>query len=766
MKLVIYFSLVFSAFTLSAQDMLLPLNSNAALQVKEKNAKRPNAARHNVQGKYIIEAASKQLPFVDDFSTVRQRTFAFPENYVYDSILNASGPCLDANLITSITGRFHTQPSFDYTYNLSTNQIDSTPKTPILFKYFASTGTKCLDVVTYTYQLFPEYYTYNFNTTTGVKIDSQLVVNDTINPDTLVDYAPVLYRAILDTNWRWMDNYAFINNTLPVFPPTIGVATLDGLNEYGRPYDPFIQPSSYGTADYLTSVPLNLSSFTENDSIYLSFFYQPMGLGDYPDKPDSLVVEFKNEYTDQWDVIWERNGYNSIPTDTNLQFKQVLLAMPSKQIPITNYFYDGFQFRFRNKASLTGNNDHWHIDYVRLDKNRSMSDTLIDDIAFVSPMPSILKNYYTMPSLQFVGSSDLTDTMNMYVRNLNYYNNTAPATNFQGLGNETFPGSSSIYNAPIQTFNAGYSNTVSRNPQADFAMPSALGTQDSISILLKEWISPFDVLPTNDTISAVHIFSNELAYDDGIAEKAYGLYGDPSKIKKFAYEFNLNKPDTLTGFKIFFTNIDENVSDLVFKFNIWDSLVLQQFNPPDPIWESSNKKPQYIDSLNGFSVYRLDTALVVDKKIYFGWSQDDFRNLQIGYDRNSARGCGHYYIYTNATWKQSSICQILPGSVMIHLLFGDTSKIKPTHIVDLRKEKFAVNVYPNPTNGLLNFDLEKEAENYEVCLFDMLGRTHFQNQLTQNSINISNLQSGMYFVQIRDTKTNNVVLKKVLKTDN
>lgn len=764
MKLFVLTFFTFLLLNVRAQDAVIPLTSNPALGSYTQPLLN-NAARHNVEDNYIVEADSKKLPFVDDFSTVRQRTFAFPEQYIYDSIINVSGPCLDANLISHITGRFHLLPSWDYSYDIVGQKIDSTKKNAVVFKYFSSTGTKCLDVVSATYQFYPEYYTYTFNTATGEKIDSQLVVDDVLNPDTLIEYAPILYRAKMDTDWLWMDNYAFINNTLAVFPPTLGVATLDGLNEYGRPHDPFVQQSSQGTADYLTSVPLDLDGLNESDSLYLSFFYQPMGLGDYPDKFDSLIVEFKNEYTDEWDVIWGRGGFTGILSDSALEFKQVIVGFPAKQIPIVNYFYDGFQFRFRNKASLTGNNDHWHIDYVRLDKNRSLNDTIIDDIAIITPMPSVLKKYYTMPAKQYIGSDDLSDTLNIYVRNLNYFNNNAPATNFQGLGEENFPANSIIYNEAIQTFNAGYSNVINRNPQAGFAMPTALGTADSVSISLKEWISPFDILRTNDTVSGTQIFSNELAYDDGSAEKAYGLFGDPGKVKKFAYEFNLNKPDTLTGFKIFFTNIDENVSDLVFKFCIWDSLRLQEFNPPEPIWESENKIPQYIDSTNGFAVYRLDTALAVNSKIYFGWTQDDYRNLQIGYDRNSNKGCGHYYIYTNATWKQSSICQTLPGSVMIHLLFGDTSKISPTAIKDLRKENFDVNIFPNPTNDLLHFDLSEPSENYEVKLMDLLGRVRINQRLSQNVLSLKDLENGIYLLQIKDRVNGKLLLKKLLKAD-
>ncbi|MEZ4916285.1 MAG: hypothetical protein R2836_04800 [Chitinophagales bacterium] len=55
-----------------------------------------------------------------------------------------------------------------------------------------------------------------------------------------------------------------------------------------------------------------------------------------------------------------------------------------------------------------------------------------------------------------------------------------------------------------------------------------------------------------------------MAYDDGSAERAYGIDGSPNELKKFAYKFSVAHPDTLAGIQIHFTNIDQNVDDLVF----------------------------------------------------------------------------------------------------------------------------------------------------------------------------------------------------------
>ncbi len=760
-----HYALLIQLFWISAyaQDAVLPLRSNPKLlHSKPSQPAQIAASRYNVEGNLLIESNILQLPFLDDFSSNKLRARDFPENYIFDSIENATGPCLQSNLITVIEARFHVQQSWNYSYNVNTQQIDSTPKNPIVFKYYASTGTLCLNGGFSTFQFYPEYYTYTFNTSTGAKIDSQLVVNDTINPDTLIEFAPIIYRARLADEWQWTDNYAFVNNTNPIFPPTIGVATLDCINENGRPYDPFISPGSYGSADVLTSKPINLGGLKEEDSLYLSFFYQPMGLCDFPNMVDSLIVEFRNEYTGKWDLVWRRRGYSAQPKDTALDFKQVLVPFPRTIVPVQNYFYNGFQFRFRNKGSITGNNDHWHIDYVKLDKNRSINDTIINDIAFINPISTILDKYYTMPADQFIGIYDLSDTLNLYVRNLNYYNNNAPATNFEGIARELYPSNSIVYTAALQTFNAGYSNTISRNPKTDFTLPPALGSADSVSIFINEWITPNDILPANDSVSATQVFFNELAYDDGTAEKAYGLIGTGG-LKKMAYEFPLNKPDTLTGFKVLFTNIDENVESLIFQFNVWDTITLNKFVPDVPIWTSANTKPQYIDSVNGFAVYRLDTALIVSNKIYFGWAQTDERNIQIGYDRNSPRGCDHIYLFTNAQWKKSTICQSLPGSPMIHLLFGDESRIQPTAIKDLRKESFDVLLYPNPALNTLNIQSDVSLENATLNVFDLLGRKMHYSVISNNILDISSLPQGIYFLEIGNQNSSQRLVKRFIK---
>ena len=69
----------------------------------------------------------------------------------------------------------------------------------------------------------------------------------------------------------------------------------------------------------------------------------------------------------------------------------------------TAYFHDGFRFRFRNKATPSGSLDHWHIDYVGLDKGATIiADTFYVDASFGYVPRHFLKNYSAMPYKQYV----------------------------------------------------------------------------------------------------------------------------------------------------------------------------------------------------------------------------------------------------------------------------------------------------------------------------------------------------------------------------
>src|ERR1035438_4122710 len=74
---------------------------------------------------------------------------------------------------------------------------------------------------------------------------------------------------------KWIGRSVYINDDFPIDPPTIGVATFDGLDSVGKPY---LNATYDYPADTLTSQLINLSAALASDStIYLSFYYQAAG---------------------------------------------------------------------------------------------------------------------------------------------------------------------------------------------------------------------------------------------------------------------------------------------------------------------------------------------------------------------------------------------------------------------------------------------------------------------------------------------------------
>ena len=713
-----------------------------------------NTLKYLVDSGYtIVTTDTLHLPFIDDFSVDRTPNYLWRSQHITATYYNVVAGCLGPEGFNVVQGAFINTPSWTYTWDYAHQIVDSVPQNPIQFTYFSSALSDCFSGTPQIVLYWPAYARPTaWDTATGYPTDSMVVGT----PDTIT-YAPIVKVATAQPGTLWFDNYALINNTYPINPPTIGVATLDGLNQYGLPYNNS-STSAYGTADYLTSNPIDLSQNSESDSVYLSFFFEAMGNGDYPDINDSLIVEFKDE-GGSWNIVWADTGYSYLPwvPDT---FSQVLIKVPTYSFTAP-YYYSTFQFRFRNKASLYGNNNHWNIDYVRLDKNRSSTDSAIRDQAFVYPFPTILKNYTQESAKQFVYPTDLSDSIPILVHNLNPAAvSNPPATDFTKRATEAYPTPGIIAGNTV-TFNAGPSAYDEIIPSVEYHIPATY--TDSLVINSEAFISTNDVLQLNDTIKHNQTFGSVMAYDDGTAEKAYGLTG--LDLKKFAYEFNLNKPDTLVAFQVMFAQVEGNVQDLVFNFQAWDSLRLNDYTFTDqPIYNLINQTPYYIDSANGFTTYVLDTPLIIPRKFYFGWSQVDERRLQIGYDVNSTLGRSHMFIYTEAVWDSSNIS--LPGSPMIRLVLGGSYWGRSSNtvgIADLTKDNSNLEVFPNPSSGKVYLRSSFPYSSLQISITNSIGEVVKQLPAVNSEIDMHDLANGIYMLNATDPQTGKTYHAKVVK---
>jgi hypothetical protein len=102
-------------------------------------------------------------------------------------------------------------------------------------------------------------------------------------------------------------------------------------------------------------------------------------------------------------------------------------------------------------------------------------------------------------------------------------------------------------------------------------------------------------------------------------------------------------------------------------------------------------------------------------------------------------------------------------------LIGSECDPLTTNSLVIQKElKSSIDVFPNPSNSLLNIRLNHvSAFNHEIHILNALGKLVFTSHMAENTmqINLEELQlnSGIYWVEIQDLKTGKRLGKKFIK---
>lgn len=577
----------------------------------------------------------------------------------------------------------------------------------------------------------------------------------------------------------WLSNQAFVNKDYAPKPPSVGMVTLDALDGNGDLY-PHASTNLFA-ADTLTSQIIRLDSLTEGyqrqlapaDSICLSFFVLPGGwygnqwelVGDAPSTEDSLFLEFFDGIDSQWNTVWATGGYYADTTGITSRWPWSFVCV---KIDDPRYLTKNFQFRFRNYASLdknpksgiAGNCDQWNIDYVYLNRNRNMGDSLFRDVAFVEKAPSLLKNYQAMPARQFA-DSEMQQQLQISI--VNRYNQTL-ASNYsytvsKADGQQVSNYDGGFENIPSFFPNGSYQTMpLHASPAVNFSLPVASdmmnGTPVSYNVthVVREGVSG-DNHNSNDTIVFNQVFDNYYAYDDGIPENGYGLTAPGSKVW-LACRYSLNTPDTLTAVDLYFnrTRNGEN-ENIQFQLCVWNC---ENGRPSSIIYKDNNRFTPEFDGMNDFHRYPLSTALVVSDSIFVGFEQlsNDFINL--GFDR-STDARQHTYYRTSGEWMQS----ILKGSVMLRPVFGETalSAIHDAHSTSA----LHVRLFPNPTDSQATISLQ-DAGGYEhisISIYDQQGRL-VSTCHNSPSIHTEGLPCGVYIVRITDSLSGSSAIEKLI----
>jgi hypothetical protein len=527
------------------------------------------------------------------------------------------------------------------------------------------------------------------------------------------------YNSSVVNTDLWEQSSVFVNKTYPINPVTIGVATFDGLDEYGFARD--FYPASFSEpSDTLLSQIIDLSG---QSSLYFLFYFQGKGIGDAPQIQDKLVLEFLNDTV--WNEVWSSNGQSMA------EFEKEVIIIDS-----AIYLINNFQFRFRNYATISGNFDHWHIDYVKLDVFLSTADTTeLNDVSFVYPAPSFLKRYEQMPWAHFKNNkiAEMNDTATIVLRNnkasinVDYHYNI-----FEGSNQIAhYPTLGVSRNESVFDFDS-IGNFEYKNPaiSVDYSVFSSL-QPDSVSFLVEHVIGTgLDDYKINDTLSYTQVFNSSFAYDDGTAESAYGINVNGAKL---AYEFKLNRPDTLRAIQMYFPQMLDSVNHIPFKLTVWNN----NGGQPGNIIHQQIVNPVHTE--NGkFHTYYLDSLFQMVGTFYVGWEQITSDLLNVGLDKNKL---ANQYMYYNvgAGWAISSY----PGSWLVRPLVSEY-KILST----LRDVKASFKVYPNPASTTII--VESKLNNNQISIYNIQGilLKEIYSSDFKTSINISDLSPAVYFVEV------------------
>ncbi|MDB9775899.1 T9SS type A sorting domain-containing protein [Vicingaceae bacterium] len=723
-----FFCLLF--ISSSAQDFLIVPTS----QPNQFEQLIPSIDKSELIDSMIYLFTPRDVPFKDDFSRnqLKKLNAKATDPGVFDTTFYR---LYLGNQLVDTALRFTNFPTKQFRFNADSTAIDTidNPSVQLTVVNYSIYPTQ-QEVVT-------AYPAYNIFDTVGKPVDT-IASSFLYQQDSIVRYV-----VPSDNRSLWQNDYVLINNDYAWQPPSYGVATFDGLNREGRAYDNK-SINTYGVTDYLTSVPFNIGYLFESDSVYLSFYYQPQGLGrDAPESQDSLVVEFFDPLSLKWDFAWGARGFAKAP------FQIVLLKLTDK------YLQNGFQFRFKSKGNRSGAYDTWNIDYVKLDKDRSVFDTAVVDITIATTITSMIKEYTSIPFWQYDAFSSVVtrDTVPISIQNNALSTRTVyfryfvkdPLDNYY----PNFPFPSDINTSTV----IGKGGRQDRNlPLLDspvsFEYPSVdLDTANSFItqfITQGSNIGTLDEYPQNDTLFFEQRFDHYFSYDNGSAEAGYGVNITDTTFGKramIAQEFSTFVKDTLNAISFYFLPQGVDLEGQKFNLCVWKDLT-----PNGLIYRKSVQDQVYYGAKNGFLTYLLDSSIVVSGKFYVGFEQSGLRSLNVGYDFKNNQKDKLFYSLNSGESFQATSAAINPGNAMIRPYF----KVNNNQVAISKQtlEEISFVVYPNPSSGLITIQINTSLsqENQAYSVFDVKGREVYSGKLLGNRevVNLGDFNNGLYLIRL------------------
>ena len=549
---------------------------------------------------------------------------------------------------------------------------------------------------------------------------------DTLVPPFTDDFS---YPSDKPSPALWQDAKVWVNDEMALFQNSLGVATFDGLNEYGFAYKENALGSD-SLADVLTSAYLDLQGLS---NVYLSFQLQEGGRGELPSNNDSIVVEYWSPVTADWTQVWGQKG-----SGTSGPFSSVILPVQG-----ANYLQKGFRFRFAAYGARAGAYDIWNVDYVQLDKDRNPSDTIITEPAIARAHPLIIGSgaYTSWPWWVSNASSvaNRPSTLEFIYRR----NGAVPSGGWSlNLGQFRWEENGALVQ---QTTAVPVITNTQHNQDQTFtvSVPSTAMTSFSgpTTVSTKVWFDGSAAgFRSNDTVRGTLTLNNYLALDDGSAERAYAVQNVVGG--RVAQKFKvggLGGSDTLKGMYFNFVDAGEAYTS-TFRMAVWAPADSGD-GPGNILYMSDSLYRPFTGYYRGDMMpYELDSSVSLNAyaEIWLGYICTSSNPMYLGLDQQRTLPSGMPRYYGDGfNWYQS----LEPGVAMMRPYF----RYSPT---DMALEELAQDfkVYPNPSSGSLSI----ESPSAHYVLRTLTGATVASGHVEgYNNLELHHLDAGLYILSLR-----------------
>lgn len=533
-------------------------------------------------------------------------------------------------------------------------------------------------------------------------------------------------QIVPEKSGEWMEfvqhssaTFSYLKSGLPTGP---GVITFDGFDESGYPYSE--SNGAKGYADTLVSKPIDLP-YSLSDSVALSFYFLGGGAADQPELTDTLFLDFK-KMDGTWQRVWHVVGSD-------------MLEMEYAYVPLTDeeFLSDAFQFRFGNYGGLVGDVDVWLLNHIYVDVARRKNIRINNDVAVVPNNPAVLKSFTGIPwkhALADFSKSYITDTTKVTVFNRWEEDKTlkSVAVSISYKGNEVFQFEKDNLNLSLPAGEySDYELVWGENGNPELTLPvNQLDSFPSYEVCYS-----IAVIGTNEwTGNDVYCYDQHIwdyyAWDDGEADKAYGINEIGARV---ALKYSTLKTDSLVGVRMKFNPVATSLNNKSFILAAWSNL-----ENDEVLTENSGFSQPAIGTAdeNGFVNYYFEQPERVADEFYIGFIQTTSSPLSVGFDFHANKPNHLFYSLSGLGWTGSSFT----GVPMMQPIFK--SERSEAGVEESQLNVFSM--YPNPTEGVLNFENNTE----DGAIYSISGQLVKRIPSGIRNLDLADVQKGLYLVVI------------------